>query len=138
MVRCRRTGLQEGAPVGEGSGRGLDRPLVGEGFLQVVEGPHLDGFHRGRGRPVPGHHDDGRRGVFVAQGAQNLQAVPVGEPDVQEDDGGAPLPVEGQRLFPAGRHEGLVSFIRQDSPEGLENPGLVVYDQDQLRHRGLA
>ncbi len=128
--------LLEGALVFESAGRGIDRPLVGEGLLQVVVGPHLDRLHRGRGRAVPRHHDHGRRGVGLAQRLQGFQAVAVGQPDVEEDHRRALLLVEAQRALAAGGGEGRVPLVGKDASQGGEDPRLVVHDQNQLAHAG--
>ena len=128
----------EGALVFEGAGRGVDRPLVGEGLLQVVVSPHLDRLHGGRGGAVAGHHHHGGRGIGLAQGLQGLQAVPVGQPDVEEDDGGPLLLVEGQRALAAGGGQGRISLVRQDAPQRGKDPRLVVNDQNQLAHASVS
>src|SRR6185295_10515108 len=95
---------------------------------------HLDRLDGRRGGAVSRHHHHGGRGVRFAQGLQSLEAVAVRQPDVQEDDRGTLLLVEGESLFAAGGGEGGVAFVGEDASQGGQDPRLVVNNQDELSH----
>ena len=116
-----------------------------EGLFEEVVGSELGGADGGLDGAVAGDHDDlGRgwaRGVAVgvelvfANMREQLEAVAVGEPDVEEDGVEVGVAEEGAGFGDgAGGGDGVVLFA-EDGFEGLADVGLVVDDEDVI-HRG--
>ncbi len=75
------------------------------------------------------------RGAVVADLAEDVEAVAVGEPDVEEDGLEVGVAEEGAGFGDgAGGGDGVVLFA-EDGFEGLADVGLVVDDEDVV-HRG--
>ncbi len=127
-------GVQVTGPPAQGAFHRIDGLIVGERFLQVVVGAHLDGLHGRRRRAVPGHHDDRHPRVQLAQRLQGLETVAVRQPDVQEHHVRMLTAVELDRLLAAGGGQGAVPLVAQNARQRREDSGLVVHDQDQLVH----
>ena len=98
--------------------------LVGERLLEVVEGAHLDRPHGGRRRAVAGDHDDRGARIDLAQGLQRLEAVAVGQPDVEEDDLGPAGGVELERLLAARGGRDLEAVVGEDAAESARESRL--------------
>ena len=110
-----------------------------ERFFEEVVGAELGGADGGFDGAVAGDHDDlGRAGARVCSGAvdfgEDVEAVAVGEPDVEEDGLEVGVAEEGAGFGDgAGGGDGVVLFA-EDGFEGLADVGLVVDDEDVV-HR---
>ncbi len=62
---------------------------------------------------MAGDHQHGGGRVDLAQGVQHLEAVAVGQPDVEENQVGPALAVKGQAVDPVFGLQGVVAFVRQ-------------------------
>ncbi len=75
--------------------------------------------------------------VDLAQRLQGLEAVAVGQPDVEEDDIGLAGGVDVERFGAARGGGDLETVVGEDAAEGGENAGFVVDDEGQgTSHRG--
>ena len=109
----------------------LDRLPVRQRLLQVVQGAHLERLDRGRGGAVAGHHHHRRGRIVLADRLQRLEAVPVRQPDVEEDDVRIALAIERQSLVTATRLERPETLVREHPRQRFQDPRLVVDDEDQ-------
>ena len=141
--RSRHEGVERAAP-GRAGGAALDRAPddVGEQvdvhrLGQEVVGAALDRADREVDRPVAGHDVDGDGRVGRAHPPQEVERVPVGEPEVGHDrvEPGAPEPLERAR---EGRR------LEDDEPRGLErrrdrhpHARLVLDEQERRRTHPL-
>ena len=119
----------------EGLFHGQVQGHIVEGLDQVLEGPQLDRFDRGLHIVEGGHDDDGGRILVLLQMPQDVQAVPVGQPDVQEDDVGPRLGRPEKPRFAVLRRMDLVPLLAQVGGQGLANEGVIVDDQDGFHDR---
>src|SRR5205809_665762 len=108
-----------------------DDIVVRKRLLDVVERPlihRLDGaLERGLGR----HEDDGGLRVLIAHRRQDLGARDARHLDVREYDVGR-VPLERfQPRFPALRGGHIEPFPLQQDPEHVQDPHLVVDDQNR-------
>src|SRR5207302_8101306 len=66
---------------------------------------------------------------------ERLDAVEIGHPDVEQHEIGGRIRLdELEGVLAALRHRYLVSLVLQDARERIEDPQLVVHDQDVVRH----
>ena len=100
-----------------------------EGLGDVVERPELHRRHRRAHRLDRGDEDDLHVLVEGLQLSEHVDAVRVGQPDVEEDDVHLGRAERLQRPGAVGGLEHLVVVV-QDQAEGLAQPGVVVHDQD--------
>src|SRR5438132_1221630 len=64
-----------------------------------------------------------------------LDAVEIGHPDVEQHEIGRRIRLdELESVLAALRHRDLVTLVLQDARERIEDPQLVVHDQDVVRH----
>src|SRR5439155_333880 len=108
-----------------------DEIVVRERLLDVVERPlihRLDGaLERGLGR----HEDDGGLRVLIAHRRQDLGARDARHLDVREYDVGRVSLERFQPRFPALRGGHVEPFPLQQDPEHVQDPHLVVDDQNR-------
>jgi hypothetical protein len=109
-----------------------DEVVVGEGFLEVVEGAAVDGLDGGLEGGLGGHEDDGDLGVPIPDGGQDVHAGDAGHADVGDDDVRRPSSQRLQGLFPLVRDRHLEPLAAEEDLQGVEDGGLVVDDQDSL------
>ncbi len=115
----------------------------GERLFEEVVGAELGGADGGFDGAVAGDHDDfgsagardGVAGVIAADGGEDVEAVAVGEPDVEQDGlvVGVAEQLEGFGGG-AGGGDGVVLFA-EDGFEGLADVGFVV-DDENVVHKG--
>ncbi len=121
----------------EGVADGQHDFFQGQRLFEEIEGAHLDGFDRRFHGPVAGddHH---RRTVLVALDlGQHVEAVHLGQPDIENDQAEAFLGQGRQSLLSGGGGPDGIPFILQDSPERGPDGRLVVDDQNAfLTHAG--
>ena len=114
--------------------------VVVERFLQVVEGPLLDGAYRRGHVAVGGHHHHLAVPSPGAQTGHRLEAVPPGQGEVHQH--------EVRRILGGGAQTGLAGLHRrrveplfpQQEGHDLPDAGLVVDDEDaapSAGHRAL-
>jgi hypothetical protein len=117
-----------------------------EGFFEEVIGAELGRADGGFDGAVAGDHDDLGRGgaravgvaakVTAADFGEDVEAVAVGEPDVEED--GLEVGVAEERAGfgdGAGGRDGVVLFA-EDGFERLADVGFVVDDEDVIHEEG--
>ncbi len=126
--------LHLGAFGGEGVLDRFDGAVVRKRLFEVVVGTHLDRLDRGLRRSVAGHHDHHRVRIDIPQGLKRLEAVPVRQPDIEEDHVRPLFAEQMQGLFAAGCHRGPISLVAENLRQGGENSGLVVNDQNEFIH----
>jgi hypothetical protein len=100
----------------------------------VVVGALVEGQHLAMIRAVGGQHDDGDVGPR-AQPAADVDAVDVGQAEVEDDDVGRLADDELQRDLAPGRRHDAVAACAQARRERPEDRRFVVDDEDG---RGLS
>ena len=143
----RHRGLHEGALL-DGAVDGRAQRGQVEGLRDVVEGPVAHGADRPLAVAVGGRHDHGdvaRRSG--AQLAQEIEAVAVPQPDVQQqtvDGGRGGRARTGRaherlaRLGQAGDGDGLEAHRGDDVRQALAQAGLVLDDEHAVHARAPA
>jgi hypothetical protein len=109
-----------------------DAQLVGalEGFAEVVFGAELHGFDGGGDGAEAGDHDDGCGGVGGLDGAEDGEAVAVGELEVGDDEVEAALLDGADGGGDVGGGGDGVAFAGEDGFEEGAEAGVVVDDED--------
>jgi hypothetical protein len=82
-------------------------------------------------------HDDGRV-ALLADGASHVQAVHVGQHEVQQHQARFIVAKGGQRLATVVGHRHAVSGLLQVVSHEVGDLGLVVHDEDRSTHDGLS
>ena len=106
-----------------------------EGLDQVVLRTQLQGGHGRLRRTVGGHDDDDGLRRRRPQVAQDLDAVPVGQLDVGDDEVDGTAGEDGGGGGAAVRHLHREALLAQHDAEQLAHGRLVVDDQDLLHVR---
>jgi len=108
-----------------------------EGLAEVVVGSLVEGVHLGSLVP-PGGDDDHRKLEVFPDPPQNLHAVDVGEPEIEQNDVGDEAVCERQTVGSAlGDLRPIAVRLESRGDEALN--GAVVLDyQDELPHRFVA
>jgi hypothetical protein len=130
--------LDLGSFGGKGVLDRLDGAVVRKRLFEVVMGAHLDRLDRSLRRPMARHHDHHRVRIDVPQGLKRLEAVPIGQPDIEEDHVRPLLTEQMEGLFAACGHRGAITLIAEDLRQGGQNSGLVVNNQNELIHGGVS
>ena len=123
------------APL-QGAAHQGEQLVVVEGFLQVVEGPLLDGAHRRGDAAVGGHHHHLAVPSPGAQAGHRLETVPTRKGEVHQHEVGRILG-DGAQTGLAGLHRPRVEpLFPQQEGHDLPDAGLVVDDEDAARSAG--
>ena len=127
------------ALVLQGASRRHQQLVHLEGLLQVVEGPELHGLDGALYRGVGRHHDDLRALTLGGLGEvpDELEAGAPGHAVVHDQEVEAALEEPLRRLVGASRGDDLVPVVAQGPPQRLEQPLLVVHQQDRAAGKGL-
>ena len=115
--------------VAEGDADAGDELVHAEGLGEVVIGAEGEGLDLG-GFGVSGGEDNDGGGANLADAADDLDAVEVGEAKVEEDDVGGAL-AEGIEGVAGGAGDlDVVAVAGEAAAEGLDNLGVVFDDED--------
>lgn len=105
----------------------------GEGFGDVVVGAELEAGH-----PVclvaPGGEDDDRDVAEALESAQHVEAVHVGEADVEQHQGERPPPELAERLAAVARPDDPVLLVQQVLLHEGAHAVVVLDEQDRASH----
>ena len=110
--------------------------VEGERLFEEVVGAELGGADGGFDGAVAGDDDDfgDMRGVHLANVGEGVEAVAVGQPDVEQDDVVDGVGEQGEGLGGGGGGGDGVALLGEDGFEGVADSGFVVDDQDMV-HR---
>jgi hypothetical protein len=87
---------------------------------------------------VTGHHDHHCVRIDIPQGLERLEAVPIRQPDIEEDHVRPLLTEQVEGLFAARGHDRAITLVTEDLRKRGQNSGLVVDEQNQFIHRGAS
>ena len=101
---------------------------------QVIVGTEVEAVHAVLDRVARGEHEDADRGSAGAQSAQDLEAVDVGEPDVEHDEIVDLMAEERVGVLADCRVIDRVSRARQHAHEPFGKKPVVLDDEDAHGH----
>ncbi len=109
-----------------------------ERLFEEVVGAELGGADGGFDGAVAGDDDDfgDVRGVHLADVAEGVEAVAVGEPDVEEDGVVDGVGEQGEGFAGGGGSGDDVTLLGEDGFEGVADFGFVVDDEDVVHREG--
>ena len=109
--------------------------VEGERFFKEVVGAELGGAHSGFDGAVAADDDDlgDVGGVHLADLVERVEAVAVGEPDVEQDDVVGGVAEEGEGFCGGGGGGDEVVLFFEDGFERVADLGLVVDDEDVVQ-----
>ena len=111
--------------------------LVVPRLLDEVRGAGLHRLHRIFHRAVSGDHDDGQLRVVNVKLRQEIDAIAVGQSQVEQDQVVGPVSDPRQTLVGGGGRLHVVAFHLQQSLQRLADGGFVVNDQHGTRGRSF-
>ena len=135
LGECGRGGLRVGRRRSERAIDHLEQRLELEGLLEEVEGPEPDHAHRGLDRPVAGDHDDGDARRLLPHAGDELDAIHLGHPDVDDGEARRRALQQVERLPPISGLDDLEPLVRQHPAQRVADLLLVVDHQDRVGHR---
>ena len=114
-----------------GAPQDREQLVVGERLLDVVEGPRVDRPDRGLERGLRRHQDDRRHRILLLGRLQDVESGDLGHPHVGQHDVVAAGPDLVQPGLATLRRRDLEPLLAEQDPQGVEDAGFVVDDQDR-------
>jgi hypothetical protein len=127
-----------GAPAPDHGAHVGHQLLVVPGLLDEIGGPRLHGGHGVFHRAVGGNHDHAQLGIAIADVAQDLQPVAVGQREIEQHQVHGLVGHLGQAFFAGGGGLHRKAFQLEQRLQRLADGGFIIDDQNcALRGRVL-
>ncbi len=84
------------------------------------------------------HHDHRSFRIDITQRLQGLEAVPIRQPDIEEDDIRVLFTKQMQGLLAARGGDGAVTLVAEDLRQGRQDALFVINNQNQFVHGGAS
>ncbi len=106
----------------------------GQRLFDIVVRTQFDRLDRRLDRTVPGHHHDLSAGHQFAQSLEGLQPVHLGHPDIQHHQFRRTDRAMFQGLHPAFGHTHVISFVLENTAQGIQDGDFVINNENRSRH----